>query len=818
MPVADDFDTPFARRLGEDDGVLVSSLWEQAVLGAVLMAPECLEKLPPGFGPHVFAVEDHGAIFEAAQAAAKSGSTYLVPQVEAILPRLAGPQGYIRTLPGAAISFRASDVAGYAQGLISLYQRRSLVHLADMVKREAMMADDPQRAPAASIAARAAEALDRIAASEAEGKGSVMLGDAVTEAIAAGEAAALRDGRLAGISSGFGCFDQRLGGLEGGAVYVLGARPAMGKAQPLDAKVLRADGSWARMGDLRLGDTLASIDGAQSRVSGVFPQGVKPIYRISFSDGRSTECCADHFWSVHNRKWPKPRVMTTAQIASLIEQDQYRRRLSIDLVSGHFGQNAALPIDPWLLGALIGNGSFMQSGLRFSTASAETLDAVKLRMAVGGSLTFDGRYTYTLVGQHELRASLVALGLWGSRSEEKFIPEVYKRADRESRLQLLRGLLDTDGWVEKFGAILYSTSSRQLAEDVRDLVRSLGGVCRIRIKTPFYTHKGERRQGLQHYVCGISHPYGQDLLTVGYKRDRAVRVAKPVRLTVQSVEYVRDAEARCIAVTHPSRLYVTDGYIVTHNTALAVQMAMRVAQTGLPVLFVSLEMQARQIGRRALALASRVKLRDLRSGDFTRCPFMAEDVVVGQQRLAELPLLIEDEPSLTAQAIALRAKAAIRKFGSLGLVVIDHLHIMGRPESAARFGDTQAITEISGGVKRMAKELDVPVLLLAQLNRRVEGQDDKRPSMADLRQSGAVEQDAEAVGFLYRPEYYLARQKPEDLGDTKFAEATAKWQTQMEAAGGRAEVIWDKVRDGETGVDDLRFDGERVRFFEEGEA
>jgi replicative DNA helicase len=480
MP-ADGFSAHFSPRGASDNGVSSSLQAEQSVLGAIMMNPACIEALPPGFGPHIFAGQDHAEIFEAAVAAARSGATYLVPMVEAVLPHLAEQDSYIRRLPAAAISYRPSDVFGYAKGLLTLYQRRAVLDLIEEVRRDVSV-PDPEGGAMAAIAARASEALDRIAALQAEGKGATTLGDAVAEAIAAGEAAAQRDGGLAGVSSGFQCFDRRLGGLEGGAVYVLGARPAMGK------------------------------------------------------------------------------------------------------------------------------------------------------------------------------------------------------------------------------------------------------------------------------------------------------------------------------------------------TALAVQMAMRVAQAGLPVLFVSLEMQARQVGRRALALASRVKLEDLRSGDFTRCSFMAEDVVVGQRRLIELPLLIEDEPALTAQAIALRAKAAIRKFGKLGLLVIDHLHIMGRPESAARFGDTQAITEISGGVKRIAKELDIPVLLLAQLNRRVEGQDDKRPSMADLRQSGAVEQDAEAVGFLYRQEYYLARQKPEEIGDSKFAEATTKWQAQMEAARGRAEVIWDKVRDGETGVDDLRFDGERVRFFEEGEA
>jgi replicative DNA helicase len=199
---------------------------------------------------------------------------------------------------------------------------------------------------------------------------------------------------------------------------------------------------------------------------------------------------------------------------------------------------------------------------------------------------------------------------------------------------------------------------------------------------------------------------------------------------------------------------------------------------------------------------------------------MAQEIMAARERLADLSLLIEDEPSLTPAAISLRARAARRRLGGLDLLIIDHLHIMGAPAGSTRKGDTEIVTALSGGVKRLAKQMDVPVLLLAQLSRGPEGREDKRPGLSDLRQSGAIEQDVDAALFIYRPEYYLAKQPPERRmgeGDDAFSKREYDYRRMLADVQGRAEILSEKVRDGEPGVDFLRFDGKRTRFFEEGE-
>lgn len=261
-------------------------------------------------------------------------------------------------------------------------------------------------------------------------------------------------------------------------------------------------------------------------------------------------------------------------------------------------------------------------------------------------------------------------------------------------------------------------------------------------------------------------------------------------------------------------LYVCAGRPGMGKTALGVQIGLAAAKAGIGVGLISLEMQAAQIGRRVLALESGIPQHVLRHGRWSTAD--SERIVKARQRLAHLPLTIEDEGGLNAQMIALRARGIHRKHG-LGLLIVDHLHIVATPPEATRMGATWAVGQVSNALKRLAKEMQIPVLALAQLNRGVEGRDDKRPSLADLRQSGEIEQDAEAVMLLYRPEYYLPRSEPE----RKEGETAEKWQKRVDdwheskrRLAGKAEVILAKVRDGEPGTVNLHFDGSRTCFAE----
>src|SRR4051812_13245071 len=171
---------------------------------------------------------------------------------------------------------------------------------------------------------------------------------------------------VTGKATGFVDLDEMTTGLQDGDLVIVAGRPAMGKAQSLDAKIKTPSG-WSDMGALQVGDAIASVDGQPSIVTGVFPQGVRQVYRLTFSDGRSAEACAEHLWRVHFREWEAPRVLQTAKLAQMLGRKRYVNRLSIDLVSGAFGHHDPLPIEPWHLGAMLADGTFTTHAVAPST-------------------------------------------------------------------------------------------------------------------------------------------------------------------------------------------------------------------------------------------------------------------------------------------------------------------------------------------------------------------------------------------------------------------------------------------------------------------
>jgi len=603
---------------------------------------------------------------------------------------------------------------------------------------------------------------------------------------------------VTGVRTGFYDMDRMTAGLQPGDLIVLAARPSMGKAQPLDAQVRTLSG-WKRMGDLEVGDALASVDGRSSIVTGVFPQGEKDVWRIRFSDGRSAECCDEHLWQVHFRTWKAPKVVSTAELRALLQKARYRNRLWIDCASGDFGHLDALPIDPWLLGALIGDGNLTGTGsVRFSTADAEMIERVAERVGDGMEVTHAGRYDYRIVREdrghvpglvgaqpNPLRVALEALGLSGLASDRKFIPESYLTASRERRLDLLRGLLDTDGWVERWGSIRFSTASRRLADDVAALVRSLGGWCSISEKATRYTSvAGIKLAGLPAYVCHVSHPEPRSLFLLSDKQARAPeRWQRQKRLTVSAIEPSRRAPCQCISVSHPQRLYITDQDVVTHNTAFALNIAENVAvHEGLPVVVFSMEMGAAQLALRMVGSLGRIDQSNLRTGKLRDDEWGRLSEAV--EKLGKAAVFIDEGSALSPSELRARARRQARQCGQLGLIVVDYLQLMSGSGGGSEENRATVIGEISRGLKSLAKELKCPVIALSQLNRSVETRTDKRPMMSDLRESGAIEQDADVIMFIYRDDYY----NREDSKDP-----------------GVAEIIIGKQRNGPTGTVRLAF-------------
>lgn len=425
-----------------------------------------------------------------------------------------------------------------------------------------------------------------------------------------------------------------------------------GKAQPLDSLVLTPTG-FKEMGALKLGDKVVAYDGKYVKILGIFPQGKKEVYKISFSDGSSTKCCKEHLWKTYTYneriKKEEGKVRNLETIAeSLFSNKNLSKNHSIPSVRNiNFENNINLPIDPYTLGLLLGDGGLTKGTIIISSADQEIFDHIEDNnpeiKLVHIKNTYDARIIRknknrtlhcpikcikedgtieTYYSQKEIQKNgfdyssvcnvlngkykqhknckfekveeerveslnpiiekLKKIKLFGHNSYNKFIPDIYKYTSIDNRIALLQGLIDTDGEIaKKHGktknniskkgcTIYYSTSSIQLAKDVQFIVESLGGMARIKEKNKFYTYKGEKKQGKPNFLLTISLP--PDIqpcrLQRKLKKFEPKTKYRPTRY-ISSIEKVGEEECQCILIDHPEHLYITNNFIVTHNTILS---------------------------------------------------------------------------------------------------------------------------------------------------------------------------------------------------------------------------------------------------------
>jgi replicative DNA helicase len=287
---------------------------------------------------------------------------------------------------------------------------------------------------------------------------------------------------------------------------------------------------------------------------------------------------------------------------------------------------------------------------------------------------------------------------------------------------------------------------------------------------------------------------------------------------------LRDLDAKTGGM-HKSDLLILAGRPGMGKTALATKIAFGAARAlmaeamanpankkpGSVVVF-SLEMSSQQLATRLLSEESRVQSDRIRKGEISQRDY--DRFVLVAKELQALPLFIDDTPAITMSALRTRCRRLSRTRG-LSLVVIDYLQLMRLSPGTRAENRVLEISMITQGLKALAKELEVPVLALSQLSRAVESREDKRPQLSDLRESGSIEQDADAVMFVYRDEYYLQQREPKEQAfpdGAKFDAAMEKWKQDMTRAYNKAELLLEKQRHGPTGKIDLFFEGQFTRF------
>lgn len=367
-----------------------------------------------------------------------------------------------------------------------------------------------------------------------------------------------------------------------------------GKEQPHSAKILTPQG-WTTMGEIKIGDEILTPKGTVAKVTGKYPQGEKDIFEITLKDDSKTYAGADHLWLTWKRDLVRNKIRKSGRH---YKANGYKIQTTKDLLEkinqqkNKFGRNKhsyfipltrpqpfskkELPIDPYALGLLLGDGCMTQPMTTFSSVDEELVISLSEKLGYKINRVYEEGCNWRILSQGNLRKELETLGLQGRNSYTKFIPEIYKWSSIEDRMNILRGLLDTDGSIGKdphHSGLEYSTSSMVLAKDVVDIIHSLGGVARIKTKETIYVYEGEKKKGALSYRI---HLYLPSELGSPFELSRKKKLyTEKIRRTsfegqaIKNIEWVRKEEASCIMIDDPDHLYITDDFIVTHNTTLA---------------------------------------------------------------------------------------------------------------------------------------------------------------------------------------------------------------------------------------------------------
>lgn len=383
---------------------------------------------------------------------------------------------------------------------------------------------------------------------------------------------------------------------------VIDAQTGSGK-ELCNGTPVKTPNGWTNIEDLKIGDLVMGERGEYHKVTGVFPQGKKDLYKFTFKDGRTAIAGAEHLW--HIKKQVGEEVMSTLELIEYRNKNITNfNRTYIPLVDNVVEQpDVELPIDPYVLGVILGDGSITGNGVCISKPNIELHDKIRdicekndifvfttkgyrnYESSKGAIKQFyiNSRLSKGNASGKDFYQDLTDLGLMGTYSHTKFIPEIYLNAGTKQRLALLQGLLDSDGYADGIkNGIEYGTVSERLAEDVKQLLWSLGSMVHVRIKNPTYTYRGEKRVGKPYYRLSIRHRRPNELFSLSVKKDKLrneTQYSKGFALRIENIEKLEhQEECTCISVDNPTRLYVIKDYIVTHNTIMTLFALSRIKQ------------------------------------------------------------------------------------------------------------------------------------------------------------------------------------------------------------------------------------------------
>ena len=693
---------------------------EQSVLGGMLLSKDAIADVVEVLRPGDFYRPAHQVIYEAAVDLYGRGEPVDQITVAAELTRTGeiGRIGGATYLIDLASAVPTAASAGYYAKIVA--EQAILRRLVEAGTRIVQLGYGGRGGEVDDIVDRAQQAIFDVTERRTS-EDYIRLEDLLQPTLDEIEAIGSRDGDLHGVPTGFKDLDALTNGLHPGQLVILAARPAIGKALALDTP-LPTPAGWTTMGEVAVGDLLLDRAGRPTPVvAATEVMTGRPCYEVEFADGTVVVADAGHQWLTDTRASRRPRggavaaVRTTAEIAATLRCETADRRLN------HSVPNAApldlpaadLPLSPYVLGAWLGDSH--SAAARITTGDPEMV----LHLEDEG---YAGDVLDDVLGP---------LGVLGDRQ----IPAAYLRASEAQRRALLSGLMDSAGVVTPKGQLQVAVSSQRLAEDVRELVASLGyrvSLCTPRSAAPYVLNFTTSDDVFRLERKRLAHKDRRGAKGDVRNRSRFIVAVRPIA----------SVPVRCVEVGNAEHLYLaTRSMIPTHNSTLGLDFCRAASiKSGKTSVIFSLEMSKHEITMRLLSAEARVSLQNMRTGRMTDDDWSRLARRMGE--VANAPLFIDDSPNLTMMEIRAKARR-LKQRQNLELIVVDYMQLMSSPRKVEN--RQQEVSEISRSMKLLAKELEVPVVAISQLNRGPESRTDKKPQLSDLRESGCLTADTRVL-------------------------------------------------------------------------
>jgi replicative DNA helicase len=718
---------------------------EEAVLGALMLEKEALNDVIEILKPESFYKEEHKHIYEAIISLFKKSEPVDLLTVVSEMRKLgtleaAGGSSYIAQLTTRVNS--SANVVFHARVVAEQAIKRELISVANEILRDGY----EDTSDVFQLLDRTQQDLFTISESNIR-KNYENMQSVMSQAFMELEQRKNHKDGLTGVPTGFMALDRITSGWQKSDLIILAARPAMGKCLGKGTKVVMFDGSLKNVEDIKVGDLLMGDDSTPRKVLSL-ARGQEMMYWVKQNRGITYRVNESHILSLkrsrNEGKHKNGDILNISVKDYLPKSDKFKSNYKGYKVAIEFHEQK-LPFEPYFMGLWLGDASHTTDKDYFEN-NYQTPLSFGEGQGVGLQTKGEQGKQQFFSLQGELRKLNVL--------ENKHIPQSFLINSTENRLQLLAGLIDSDGtYLDYACGYEITQKNKQLAEQIKFLCDSLGFRTSITAKKASIKAKNYETEVYRVRFYG---DINKIPVKIAHKKARNWNSQVSWQQTGITViaDKIDDYYGFEIDGNH---LFLLEDMTVTHNTAFVLSALRNAAvMFNKPMAIFSLEMSSIQLVNRLISAEAELESEKLKTGKLAEYEW--EQIVHKTTALTNAPIFIDDTPAISI--LELRAKCRrLKAQHDIQCVIIDYLQLMSGDTSKGGGNREQEIASISRALKQLAKELNIPVIALSQLSRAVETRGgDKKPQLSDLRESGSIEQDADMVLFLYRPEYYQITQ------------------------------------------------------------